>query len=376
MAAIALENVSKVFDGRTAAVDDVSLRIEDGQLVVLVGPSGCGKTTLLRLVAGLDRPDRGRILFDTRVVDRVSARDRDVAMVFQGGSLYPHMRVYENLAFALRMHRVPEDQIRRRIERVVSLLGIRDLLDRRPYTLSAGQRQRVALGRAIVREPAVFLLDEPLCNLDAPTRAELLGELRTIFAELQVTTVYVTHDQAEAMMLAQRLCVMYNGRILQCGTPAALYDRPANRFVAGFLGMPAMNFLEGVVRFEAGDVLLQHGDGTIRLPGYLKESVVSYQDSCLVLGVRPEHIRLQPGSRRSDGSISATVEAFESTGAQGVVWLRTRGGQQLRCVVGPERKFRRGEVCQLCLELDRVHLFEPGPIGKNITCGLDDCGSC
>ena len=248
MAAVSLEELTKVYSGDTKAVDAVSLQIEDGEFLVLVGPSGCGKTTTLRMIAGLETTTSGTLKIGDRIVNEVHPKDRDIAMVFQNYALYPHMTVRQNMAFALKMRKTPKAEIAERIEWAARLLVLDALLDRKPKALSGGQRQRVALGRAIVRQPAVFLFDEPLSNLDAKLRVEMRAELKRLHRELKTTTVYVTHDQEEAMTLGDRVVVMNEGVVQQCAPPLAVYNQPSNRFVAGFLGMPPMNFFEGADR--------------------------------------------------------------------------------------------------------------------------------
>jgi ABC-type sugar transport system ATPase subunit len=279
MPGVSLEEVSKSFSTETVAVEELSLDIADGEFMILVGPSGCGKTTALRMVAGLEKPTSGVIRIGDRVVNEISARDRDIAMVFQNYALYPHMSVYKNLAFGLRQQRTPKQEIDRRVRQVAAMLGLEPLLKRRPAQLSGGQRQRVAMGRALVREPKVFLLDEPLSNLDAKLRVQMRAELKRLHGRLGVTTIYVTHDQVEAMTLGDRIAVMSDGKLQQLGPPQEVYDTPANVFVAGFIGSPPMNLLRGVVRdgrVTAGDFLLQRAD----IP-----------DRDLIVGLRPEDLR-------------------------------------------------------------------------------------
>ncbi|MFB3738588.1 MAG: ABC transporter ATP-binding protein, partial [Candidatus Velamenicoccus archaeovorus] len=259
MGEVVFDHVRKEFPGGTVALDDLTLEIPDGEFMILVGPSGCGKTTALRCVAGLEKPTRGRIRVAGRVVNDVTPRDRDIAMVFQNYALYPHMSVYRNLAFGLKQRRVPKAEIDRRVRAMSTMLGLDALLKRRPVQLSGGQRQRVAMGRALVREPAAFLLDEPLSNLDAKLRVQMRAELKRLHTRLGITTIYVTHDQVEAMTLGDRIAVMSNGKLQQLGPPQVLYDEPANLFVAGFIGSPPMNFLRGRVeggRVTAGELTL------------------------------------------------------------------------------------------------------------------------
>ena len=278
MANVALRSVTKEFPGGTFALDDLSLQIPDGEFLILVGPSGCGKTTALRLIAGLDKPTSGQISIGERVVNGISPRDRDIAMVFQNYALYPHMTVYRNLAFGLKERRTPKREIDRRVKEISSVLSLDELLKRRPAQLSGGQRQRVAMGRALVREPKVFLLDEPLSNLDAKLRVQMRAELKRLHQRLGITTVYVTHDQVEAMTLADRIVVMSAGRALQVGPPQEVFKQPANLFVAGFIGSPAMNLLRG------------RADGAQVVAGQLAFGRPGVPGGDVVVGIRPESL--------------------------------------------------------------------------------------
>ncbi|MHC4704930.1 MAG: ABC transporter ATP-binding protein, partial [Planctomycetota bacterium] len=292
MARILLENVTKVFDGGIPAVCNFSLEVADGEFMVIVGPSGCGKTTTLRMIAGLEEITTGNIYIGEDIVNSISPKDRDIAMVFQNYALYPHMTVRQNMEFALRMRKVSQAETDRRIGEAARLLGIGRLLDRRPRALSGGQRQRVAVGRAIVRNPSAFLFDEPLSNLDARLRLAMRAELKELHRRLRTTTIYVTHDQAEAMSLGERICVMNDGAIQQIAAPVEIYDHPANKFVAGFLGTPPMNFLQG--RIEAGGDTLYFtiGEDTVALPQQLKTTLGEYCDREMTLGIRPEDMSL------------------------------------------------------------------------------------
>ncbi|HEY7013715.1 MAG TPA: sn-glycerol-3-phosphate ABC transporter ATP-binding protein UgpC [Streptosporangiaceae bacterium] len=283
MAQVALNNVTKRFPGGTCALDDLSLEISDGEFLILVGPSGCGKTTALRLIAGLERATSGTITIGDTTVNGVSPRDRDIAMVFQNYALYPHMTVYRNLGFGLRERRTPKREVDRRVREISTILGLDDLLKRRPAQLSGGQRQRVAMGRALVREPKAFLLDEPLSNLDAKLRVQMRAELKRLHAKLGITTIYVTHDQIEAMTLADRIVVMSAGKALQIGTPQEVFARPANLFVAGFIGSPAMNLLRGRARAQgSADTEITAGDLRFTRPGV--------PDGEIIVGIRPESL--------------------------------------------------------------------------------------
>jgi multiple sugar transport system ATP-binding protein len=337
---ITIENVEKTYPGGVRGVDRVSLQVADGEFLVLVGPSGCGKTTLLRMIAGLEETGGGAISIGDRRVDDVPPGDRDLAMVFQNYALYPHMTVRRNMAFALELRKVPKAEIDRRVVEAAETLGLRDLLERRPKELSGGQRQRVALGRAIVRQPAAFLFDEPLSNLDARLRVQMRAELKRLHRRLRTTAIYVTHDQEEAMTLGDRIVVMKDGTIQQIGRPLDVYDRPANRFVAGFVGMPPMNLIRGAV---AGGIF--EGEGLrIPLPGRpdLDEAA---------LGIRPEH--LTPG-----GPLTLRVSVVEPLGDRQDVTLSTPTGATLVARVDGRAPMREGEDAAFLADPSRIQLFD------------------
>jgi sn-glycerol 3-phosphate transport system ATP-binding protein len=313
MADVTFENVSKEFPGGTFAVDDLSLDIPDGEFLILVGPSGCGKTTALRLIAGLEKPTAGTIRIGAETVNGVSPRDRDIAMVFQNYALYPHMTVYRNLAFGLKERRTPKREIDRRVRDISSILSLDELLKRRPAQLSGGQRQRVAMGRALVREPKAFLLDEPLSNLDAKLRVQMRAELKRLHQRLSITTVYVTHDQVEAMTLADRIVVMSDGKALQIGPPQEVFSRPSNLFVAGFIGSPAMNLLQG----RAGPAPGGAGGNQVTT-GELRFERAGLPSGDVVIGIRPES--LVPGGHELTGpSLELEVELVEPLGESALV---------------------------------------------------------
>jgi multiple sugar transport system ATP-binding protein len=331
MGRIALLNIHKTF-GPTEVIHDVSLDIEDGELVVFVGPSGCGKSTLLRLISGLDRPTRGTIAIDGRDVTQVGAADRGLAMVFQSYALYPHMTVRQNLAFGLENTRLPRAEIAERLDAAARMLEIDALMERRPGQLSGGQRQRVAIGRAIVRNPVAFLLDEPLSNLDAELRVTMRAELAALHQRLGTTMVYVTHDQVEAMTLADRIVVLRAGRIEQADTPLALFNRPANRFVAGFIGAPAMNFL------PADRLHAEH------LP------------RAETAGIRPQHLRL--AARGERGMIEAEVRLVEALGTETVVHAATASGERVLAVLPGQATFPPGAAISLVCASPNLHFFD------------------
>src|ERR671935_749250 len=319
MAGVTYEHVTKKF-GDTAAVKDLLLEVEDGEFMVLVGPSGCGKSTALRMLAGLERVSDGRILIGDRVVNNVAPQSRDIAMVFQSYALYPHMTVYDNLAFGLRNQKVPKKDIDRRVRRAADILDLGPLIKRKPKQLSGGQRQRVALGRAIVREPAAFLMDEPLSNLDAKLRVQTRAEILRLQRRLGTTTMYVTHDQVEAMTMGDRVAVMRDGRLIQVDTPQALYARPADMFVAGFIGSPAMNFVRARLEGSNGSLFAAFGSTRLELPSRMVPASAARRGDVIV-GLRPEYLELADGSRNGKPLLRAPVALAEPVGAQVIVHL-------------------------------------------------------
>ena len=366
VAEVCLDQVSKTFPGGVRAVDQLDLDVRDGELVVLVGPSGCGKTTSLRMIAGLETITEGKIRIADRVVNDVAPKDRDIAMVFQNYALYPHMSVYKNMAFGLRMRRVKKAEIAKRVKWASEMLGLEDLLDRKPRALSGGQRQRVALGRAIVRQPKAFLFDEPLSNLDARLRVETRAELKRLHSRLTTTTIYVTHDQEEAMTLGNRIAVMDRGRLQQFDTPMTVYHQPANRFVAGFLGMPPMNFLEGTLRREEGTVWFVGAGTRLRISPPLAQLAVEWIDQSLVLGVRPEAIQL--GRSADDGALfQLKISLVEPLGNSIDVYATTSAGDPMIARVSAKKQFEPNQEFAAQLDPSGVHLFEPGKYGANLT---------
>jgi len=367
MARILLENVTKVFDGRIRAVSNFNLEVTDGEFMVIVGPSGCGKTTTLRMIAGLETVTSGNIYIGEKHVNNVSPRDRDVAMVFQNYALYPHMNVYQNMAFALKMRNIHRAEVKKRVLEAVELLDISHLLYRKPKDLSGGECQRVALGRAIVREPRAFLFDEPLSNLDAGLRLTTRAELKSLHQRLRTTTIYVTHDQAEAMSLGDRISIMRNGEIQQTAVPMEVYERPVNRFVAGFLGTPPMNFFEGNIKIENGTAYFIIGNVTIGLPQSLSTVLSDYHDKQMVLGVRPENISLQQFSGQNDNAVTATVNIIEPIGNRTDVYLTHSSGQKFVAEIGPHILLQADNKVKMYINLERIHIFEPGETGVNVT---------
>jgi len=360
MASVVFDRVSKRYD-RSYALKELSLTIEDREFLVLVGPSGSGKSTAMRMLAGLEEVSEGRVYIGERMVNHVPPRDRDIAMVFQSYALYPHMSVYDNMAFGLELRHLPRPEIRRRVEEAGRILGIEELLGRKPRQLSGGQRQRVALGRAIVRDPKVFLLDEPLSNLDAKLRVQTRAEISKLHQRLGTTFVYVTHDQVEAMTMATRIAVLKDGELQQAGTPHDLYHTPRNVFVAGFIGSPAINFLNAVVTGPDGESLrVVIGQALLELPGSLQQRLAAFRDRPLLLGIRPEHIYdrefvpqgIRPALAR------ALVEVTELMGNETLLHLRLED-TPLLARVDARTHARPGQEIEIALDMERVYAFDP-----------------
>ena len=359
MAQVALRNIIKMFD-KTPAVQGIDLDIADREFIVLVGPSGCGKTTTLRMIAGLEEATSGEIYIGDQLVNEVPPKDRDIAMVFQNYALYPHMTVFENMSFGLRLKRFPKTDIKERVEAAARILDITDLLDRRPKQLSGGQRQRVAMGRAIVRNPKVFLFDEPLSNLDAKLRVQMRTEIKKVHQKVTTTTVYVTHDQVEAMTLADRVVIMNAGRIDQIGTPYEVYHHPKTRFVAGFIGSPTMNLLPcGLVQNGSG-LTVRLSDGlSFPIPGSLATRYRPYIGSELLFGLRPEHIT-EPRGDAPPGAVpfSVPLDVVEPMGMETMVYFNVEG-IEVCGRVEPSAASTVGEPMSLVADLNRMHLIDP-----------------
>ncbi len=357
MAGVRLENVRKIYENGFVAIKGARFEVKDGELLVLVGPSGCGKSTLLRMIAGLETITGGTLSIGGRVVNEVVPKDRDIAMVFQSYALYPHMSVAENLAFGLKLRSMPRAEIDRRVGDVAAILGLEEVLQRRPGQLSGGQRQRVALGRALVREPSVFLLDEPLSNLDAKLRLSMRAEIARLHRRLGTTMIYVTHDQVEAMTLGQRIVVLRGGEVQQIDTPMALYDRPANLFVAGFLGSPAMNVFWGLLRVN-GEVVLDMGHETFLPLGNVPEAVRRLGDRPVSVGIRPED--LWPVDEKKSAAlpqVRGQLEVVEPVGNEIFLYLRFAGGELV--VRTPPRIVPEcGELITLAFDSRRLHFFD------------------
>jgi multiple sugar transport system ATP-binding protein len=348
MASVDIGKVDKFF-GSTQVLYGVEIEIVDGEFVVLVGPSGCGKSTLLRMIAGLEEISNGEISIGGRVVNNVPPKDRDIAMVFQNYALYPHMTVYDNMAFSLKLAKAPKTVIQERVNRAAEILGLQEYLARYPRQLSGGQRQRVAMGRAIVRDPQVFLFDEPLSNLDAKLRVQMRTEIKELHQRLKTTSVYVTHDQIEAMTMADRIVVMHDGVVEQVGEPLHLYDHPANLFVAGFIGSPAMNFINATIKRNGGAPSAIAPDGTV-LP--LSAQAGGRDGQKVVYGIRPEHLDLTDGA-----GLPSEVVVVEPTGAEILVFTHM-AGQEVAVVFKERHKFRPGDKIGLMPHPGTIHLFD------------------
>ena len=367
MSSVSMKHIYKKYAGGVIAVTDFNLEIEDKEFIILVGPSGCGKSTTLRMIAGLEEISEGELYIDGKLCNDVPPKERDIAMVFQNYALYPHMTVYENMSFGLKLRKTPKDEIKRRVEEAARILEIEHLLDRKPAALSGGQRQRVALGRAIVRNPKVFLLDEPLSNLDAKLRAQMRSELTKLHKKLDTTFIYVTHDQTEAMTMGSRIVVMKDGIMQQVATPQELYQNPVNLFVATFIGSPSMNKLEGSkLSSKDGHTYITFGDenenATIQLPDALglKPEVLAYVGREVVMGIRPEHIHDEELylNNYPQYKFTATVDTVEPLGSETNLFL-VIGGKQFTARVDPSSTAKMGDKVEITFEADRVHLFDP-----------------
>ena len=358
MASVTYDHVFKRFSEVTA-VNDMNIGIADKEFLVLVGPSGCGKTTALRLLAGLEEISDGKILIGDRVVNDVAPKDRDIAMVFQSYALYPHLSVYDNMAFGLKLRKISKDEIKRRVNEAADILGIQDLLDRKPRQLSGGQRQRVAVGRAIVREPKVFLFDEPLSNLDAKLRVAMRAEISKLHQRLQTTFIYVTHDQVEAMTMATRIAVINKGILQQVDTPQHLYDKPNNLFVAGFIGSPAMNFFPAKLHKDNGKLMVDTGAFAIAIPDENAKPYQTHDGKNVIFGIRPENIhdpKFIPPNVHTE-NVEAQVDVTELMGNE--IYLHMLSGQNSFVArVDPRSSMRVGEKVQIAFNMDNIHIFE------------------
>ena len=361
MASLSLRHIYKKYPGGVTAVSDFNLEVKDKEFLVLVGPSGCGKSTTLRMIAGLEEISEGELFIGDRLVNDVAPKDRKIAMVFQNYALYPHMSVFENMAFGLKLSKVPKDVIKKKVEDAARVLDITHLLDRKPKALSGGQKQRVALGRAIVRDPQVFLLDEPLSNLDAKLRAAMRTELTKLHNRVQTTFVYVTHDQVEAMTMATRIVVMKDGLIQQVDTPQTLYEAPVNLFVAGFIGTPQMNFINGTLVKKEEDVYFEFEGNSIKVPADKANNpaLQEYIGQEVVVGIRPECIHDQPAqiSALEDSTVDSYVEVTELMGAEIYLYL-VIGETKLTARVSARSTSRAGDTIKVALDTARMHIFD------------------
>ena len=358
MASLSLKNIYKKYDNGFCAVTDFNLEVADKEFVVFVGPSGCGKSTTLRMIAGLEDITEGEFYIGDRLVNDVEPKDRDIAMVFQSYALYPHMTVFDNMAFALKLRKVPKEEIKAKVEEAAKILGLEELLDRKPKALSGGQRQRVALGRAIVRSPKVFLMDEPLSNLDAKLRSNMRAEIIKIHNTLGATTIYVTHDQTEAMTMADRIVVMKKGVVQQVGSPKDIYDHPENLFVAGFIGAPTMNFMRGKVA-EGNFVTKGGGEIEIPLGYYEKLKELGYEGKEVVLGIRPENISNDPLvlETYSHAKITSKVIVAELLGSEYIVHTDLNG-ESIKASVHSRQNIKMGDELTCALDMNRAHFFD------------------
>ena len=370
MASLSLRGIYKKYPGGVVAVSDVNVEIRDKEFIILVGPSGCGKSTTLRMIAGLEEISDGELYIGDRLVNDIAPKDRDIAMVFQNYALYPHMTVFENMAFGLKLRKVPKDEIARKVEEAARILDLTHLLERKPKAMSGGQRQRVALGRAIVRQPQVFLLDEPLSNLDAKLRAQMRTEIAKLHKRLGTTFIYVTHDQTEAMTMGDRIVVMKDGFVQQIDTPQNLYLNPVNKFVAGFLGSPQMNMIDAVLRNDGGRYYVEFGSNDTKVARGVKYQIVIPDEKCnpqlagyinkeVILGVRPESIHDEPHylANATTGVIDCTVEITEMMGAETYLYLNCEG-TPLTSRVAPTSTARAQDTIKVAIDPYKIHLFD------------------
>ena len=365
MAELTLKNISKIYDdnknnsAKPKAVDDISFTVHDKELLVIVGPSGCGKSTLLRMIAGLEDIDEGDLSIDGKRINDISPRDRDIAMVFQNYALYPHMTVYDNMAFGLKLKKIPKSEIKERVMQTAQLLEIEDELYRKPKTLSGGQRQRVAIGRAIIRRPKVFLFDEPLSNLDAKLRSQMRIELQRLHREINATMIYVTHDQTEAMTLGNRIAVLNKGKLMQLDTPLHLYNNPGNKFVAGFIGSPTMNFLKGTIQKKETYMFIHESQNcNISLGSVLPTGLENFVNKPIQIGIRPEHILLiEENTANKKPDCSLTVLAYENMGNEQLVYL-SLGSQTLIARRPPRESIDVDHEIGICFQADKLFFID------------------
>ena len=358
MASLSLQHINKTYPNGFEAVKDFNLEIEDKEFIIFVGPSGCGKSTTLRMIAGLEEITSGTLKIGDKVVNDVEPKDRDIAMVFQNYALYPHMTVYDNMAFGLKLRKTPKDQIDKMVKEAAKILDLEKLLDRKPKALSGGQRQRVAMGRAIVRDPKVFLMDEPLSNLDTKLRVQMRTEISKLHDRLGATIIYVTHDQTEAMTLGTRIVVMKDGVVQQVDTPQNLYNKPGNLFVAGFIGSPQMNFLDATVKVSGKDVDLIVGQYKLRLPAEKAKALIDggYDGKTVVMGIRPENVT-DDASVFPDSVVEAKINVYELLGAEVFLYFEVEGFN-MTARVNPHTASRQGDTVKFSLDMSKVHVFD------------------
>jgi len=360
MAEVILKNVKKVYEGKNTAVNDFNLEIKDKEFMVFVGPSGCGKSTTLRMIAGLEEITSGTISIGGRIVNDVLPKDRDIAMVFQNYALYPHMTVFENMAFGLKLRKIPKKEIESSVNAAADILGIGDLLKRRPGALSGGQRQRVAVGRAIVRKPSVFLFDEPLSNLDAKLRTQMRTEIKRLHNSLNATMIYVTHDQTEAMTMGDRIVVMKDGFIQQVAEPLELYNKPANKFTAGFIGMPQMNFFNGSIKTESGKLSFASEDGImLALNDEFRSKPGGRSNEKIIMGIRPEEIGSLTAKQKKDNpSIKGIIDVIEPLGSEIYIHLTCGTHEVIAMIESYENSYAAGQEIDLPVNISKAHFFD------------------
>ena len=356
MATVELRNLTKIYEGAVKAVDNANITIHDREFLVLVGPSGCGKSTTLRCIAGLEEITAGELFIDSKLMNDIAPKDRDIAMVFQNYALYPHMTVYDNMAFGLKIRKYPRKEINTRVHEAAGILDIEELLDRKPKALSGGQRQRVAVGRAIVRKPKVFLFDEPLSNLDAKLRVQMRAEISALHNRLQATMIYVTHDQVEALTMGDRIVVLRDGVIQQIGTPLGLYNQPVNRFVAGFIGSPPMNIVRVAIKEEGGKVIADEGDFQIELPSHLADPLRVAVGKDALFGVRPEDIIYSPDPSKTN-DMTTKVDVVEPLGSEIHLHISTSNNNYITRVP-PRYEFHVGDEAHFQPDVEKLHFFD------------------
>lgn len=359
MAQVSLKNITKIFSGNVEAAKNISLGVDSREFLVLVGPSGCGKSTVLRIIAGLEEATQGEVYIGNKLVNDVPAKDRNIAMVFQNYALYPHMNVYDNMSFGLKLRKIAKDEIENRVKEAAAILGIGQLLKRKPKELSGGQKQRVAVGRAIVRKPIVFLFDEPLSNLDAKFRIQMRTEIHKLHNELKTTMIYVTHDQVEAMTLGDRVAVMKAGVIHQCDAPMNIYDNPVDKFVAGFIGSPPMNFMNGVIKRKSGRLFFDEGSFEVGIVDRMADALSSYIEEEIIFGIRPEDIydKLFVTEAGPENTISVVVDVVETMGAEVYLYLNTKK-HSFTARVGSRSTPEVFKQLDVVFDMSKVHFFD------------------